>query len=210
MLPSSCDALTGSHSLPVLFHFTRRYGKSRIKPGAPSRLKQRERLDLVPHKAKIPWQQPSPPGYRRQGASTHAGPLRRRTIGKSPPCRGWPPCDQDRHLPWKAEASTNGETAAIASDSSQTIPINIAAESEYAGGADSLCRPHERHYVGFPPMLITLLGMAAAALTSLSYVPQVRKALPRGSTDDLSFRTSSFWQPDWGFGSCTASSKGIG
>jgi MtN3 and saliva related transmembrane protein len=38
-------------------------------------------------------------------------------------------------------------------------------------------------------MLITLLGMAAAALTSLSYVPQVRKALPRGSTDDLSFRT---------------------
>jgi MtN3 and saliva related transmembrane protein len=38
-------------------------------------------------------------------------------------------------------------------------------------------------------MLITLLGLAAAALTSLSYIPQVRKALPRGSTDDLSFKT---------------------
>ena len=29
----------------------------------------------------------------------------------------------------------------------------------------------------------------AAMLTSLSYIPQVRKAWPRGSTDDLSFRT---------------------
>ena len=29
----------------------------------------------------------------------------------------------------------------------------------------------------------------AAVLTSLSYIPQVRKAWPRGSTDDLSFRT---------------------
>jgi MtN3 and saliva related transmembrane protein len=28
-----------------------------------------------------------------------------------------------------------------------------------------------------------------AALTSLSYIPQVRKAWPRGSTDDLSFKT---------------------
>jgi MtN3 and saliva related transmembrane protein len=34
----------------------------------------------------------------------------------------------------------------------------------------------------------TLLGLAAAALTSLSYVPQVRKALPRGATDDLSLK----------------------
>ena len=35
-------------------------------------------------------------------------------------------------------------------------------------------------------MLITIIGLLAAALTSLSYVPQVKKALPRGSTDDLS------------------------
>lgn len=30
------------------------------------------------------------------------------------------------------------------------------------------------------------VGTLAAALTSLSYIPQVRKALPRGSTKDLS------------------------
>jgi len=30
------------------------------------------------------------------------------------------------------------------------------------------------------------VGAFAAALTSLSYIPQVRKAWPRGSTDDLS------------------------
>ena len=29
----------------------------------------------------------------------------------------------------------------------------------------------------------------AAALTSLSYIPQVKKALPAGSTDDLSSKT---------------------
>lgn len=33
------------------------------------------------------------------------------------------------------------------------------------------------------------LGLLAAALTSLSYVPQVLKALPRGSTKDLSYKT---------------------
>jgi MtN3 and saliva related transmembrane protein len=38
------------------------------------------------------------------------------------------------------------------------------------------------------PDVTTLLGMAAAGLTSLSYVPQVRKALPRGATEDLSLR----------------------
>jgi MtN3 and saliva related transmembrane protein len=38
-------------------------------------------------------------------------------------------------------------------------------------------------------MLITALGLVAAAMTSLSYIPQVRKAVPRGSTDDLSFKT---------------------
>jgi MtN3 and saliva related transmembrane protein len=35
-------------------------------------------------------------------------------------------------------------------------------------------------------MLITIIGFLAAALTSLSYIPQVKKALPAGSTDDLS------------------------
>ena len=33
---------------------------------------------------------------------------------------------------------------------------------------------------------VTCLGVMAAALTSLSYWPQVVKAWPRGSTDDLS------------------------
>jgi MtN3 and saliva related transmembrane protein len=37
--------------------------------------------------------------------------------------------------------------------------------------------------------VIQALGIMAAALTSLSYIPQVRKAWPRGSTDDLSLRT---------------------
>ena len=34
--------------------------------------------------------------------------------------------------------------------------------------------------------LLPWIGVAAAALTSLSYVPQVRKAWPPGSTADLS------------------------
>jgi MtN3 and saliva related transmembrane protein len=34
--------------------------------------------------------------------------------------------------------------------------------------------------------LIPWIGIAAAALTSLSYIPQVQKAWPRGSTADLS------------------------
>jgi MtN3 and saliva related transmembrane protein len=38
-------------------------------------------------------------------------------------------------------------------------------------------------------MLITIIGLLAAALTSLSYIPQVKKALPPGSTDDLSSKT---------------------
>jgi MtN3 and saliva related transmembrane protein len=38
-------------------------------------------------------------------------------------------------------------------------------------------------------MLITIIGLLAAALTSLSYIPQVRKALPPGSTGDLSSKT---------------------
>jgi len=38
-------------------------------------------------------------------------------------------------------------------------------------------------------LLVKGLGAASAVLTSLSYVPQVRKALPRQSTADLSLRT---------------------
>jgi len=34
----------------------------------------------------------------------------------------------------------------------------------------------------------SVFGFIAAALTSLSYIPQARKALPRGSTDDLSLK----------------------
>ena len=36
--------------------------------------------------------------------------------------------------------------------------------------------------------LKTYLGLVAAGRTSLSYIPQVRKALPRRSTDDLSLK----------------------
>jgi MtN3 and saliva related transmembrane protein len=36
--------------------------------------------------------------------------------------------------------------------------------------------------------LIPWIGACAAVLTSLSYVPQVRKAWPRGSTADLSLK----------------------
>ena len=37
--------------------------------------------------------------------------------------------------------------------------------------------------------LIDTVGLLATALTSLSYIPQVRKAWPRGATGDLSSRT---------------------
>ena len=36
--------------------------------------------------------------------------------------------------------------------------------------------------------LIPWIGIAAAVLTSLSYIPQVQKAWPRGSTSDLSLK----------------------
>jgi MtN3 and saliva related transmembrane protein len=36
------------------------------------------------------------------------------------------------------------------------------------------------------PGIIPWIGISAAVLTSLSYIPQVRKAWPRGSTKDLS------------------------
>ncbi len=35
---------------------------------------------------------------------------------------------------------------------------------------------------------MTILGLGAATLTSLSYVPQVIKASPRGATDDISLK----------------------
>jgi MtN3 and saliva related transmembrane protein len=38
---------------------------------------------------------------------------------------------------------------------------------------------------------MTTIGLMAAAMTSLSYIPRVRKALPAGSTGDVSFKTLS-------------------
>ena len=38
---------------------------------------------------------------------------------------------------------------------------------------------------------ISALGFVAAALTSLSYIPQVQKALPKDSTGDLSLKMLS-------------------
>lgn len=37
-----------------------------------------------------------------------------------------------------------------------------------------------------PDTVFNPIGGIAAALTTLAYIPQVRKAWPRGSTDDLS------------------------
>jgi MtN3 and saliva related transmembrane protein len=37
-------------------------------------------------------------------------------------------------------------------------------------------------------VIIPWIGVCAAVFTSLSYIPQVRKAWPRGSTDDLSLK----------------------
>ena len=37
--------------------------------------------------------------------------------------------------------------------------------------------------------MVTAMGVLAAALTSLSYAPQLCKAMPRGSTADLSLLT---------------------
>lgn len=38
------------------------------------------------------------------------------------------------------------------------------------------------------PSFVTILGLVAAACTTLCYVPQVRKAWQTGSTGDLSFK----------------------
>jgi MtN3 and saliva related transmembrane protein len=40
-------------------------------------------------------------------------------------------------------------------------------------------------------LILPWIGMMAAAFTSLSYVPQIKKAWPRGSTADLSLKTLS-------------------
>jgi len=40
-----------------------------------------------------------------------------------------------------------------------------------------------------PDTFVVPLGLIAATLTSLSYIPQVRKAFARGSTKDLSLKT---------------------
>lgn len=37
-----------------------------------------------------------------------------------------------------------------------------------------------------PDTLFTLIGGAAAVFTTVAYIPQVKKAWPAGSTDDLS------------------------
>lgn len=34
----------------------------------------------------------------------------------------------------------------------------------------------------------SIVGLLAAAMTSLSYIPQLRKAWPRGATEDISLR----------------------
>ena len=39
--------------------------------------------------------------------------------------------------------------------------------------------------------LMSMIGALAAICTSLSYIPQVKKALPRGSTGDLSVKMLS-------------------
>lgn len=56
-------------------------------------------------------------------------------------------------------------------------------------------------------MLITIVGLLAAAFTSLSYVPQVKKALPGGSTDDLSSKTLAVLAAGLALWSCTESQR---
>jgi MtN3 and saliva related transmembrane protein len=41
------------------------------------------------------------------------------------------------------------------------------------------------------PSMVTILGLIAAACTTLCYVPQVKKAWQSGSTGDLSFKMLS-------------------
>lgn len=39
-----------------------------------------------------------------------------------------------------------------------------------------------------PEYLFSIVGLLAAALTSLSYIPQLQKAWPRGATEDISLK----------------------
>lgn len=39
-----------------------------------------------------------------------------------------------------------------------------------------------------PDYFSSIVGVLAAALTSLSYIPQLQKAWPRGATDDISLK----------------------
>lgn len=52
--------------------------------------------------------------------------------------------------------------------------------------------------------LSTYLGNIAAFLASLSYIPQVRKAWPRNSTDDLSLGMLTALTLGLGLWACTA------
>ena len=56
--------------------------------------------------------------------------------------------------------------------------------------------------------LLTLLGAFAAALTSLSYIPQVKKAWPRGSTDALSWKMLTALTPGLNLWTIYAFTKG--
>ena len=56
--------------------------------------------------------------------------------------------------------------------------------------------------------LVDAIGLVAATTTSLSYIPQVEKALRRGSTNDLSSRTAYCDAAAWAYGSSTGLLKG--
>jgi MtN3 and saliva related transmembrane protein len=61
-----------------------------------------------------------------------------------------------------------------------------------------------------PKELTPYLGALAAFLASLSYLPQVKKAWPRGSTGDLSLGMLLSLTMALAFGSRTASFRVIG
>jgi MtN3 and saliva related transmembrane protein len=57
---------------------------------------------------------------------------------------------------------------------------------------------------------IHILGILAAALTSLSYLPQLQKAIPRHSTSDLALKMLVALSTGYAFGLSTALRKTIG
>ena len=79
-----------------------------------------------------------------------------------------------------------------------TIQRVVAAQNRHFGKKQALIpvpggRPGRRmarrvfiQINGMIESVIPWIGVCAAVLTSLSYIPQVRKAWPRGSTKDLS------------------------